>query len=479
MKVTLILTPTRPGERRKFTAPPLGILCLGSYLKEIGHDVTLIDADVEGYTLENLAKKIVSENADLIGITVMTSFAANVLNICKKIKKMNPDSKIVLGGVHVTASGSEMMEYSPYVDYLVVGEGEYTTMELLNALANKSDLKNIRGLIYRDTNGQIIKNEPRPPIPDIDSLPMPMLDLIENLNFKNYNAIHAGGKKIVNILGSRGCPFNCTFCGAYLVHGRRVRYRSPKKIVDEIEYNQKKFGIDYVAFKDSTFTLNHQWVKEICDEIIKRGLKMGFCVNARVDTVNEEILKILKKAGCETIGFGIESGSQRILDKLKKGTTLEQIKKAVDLVSEMDFFTTSSFMFGNPSETKEDVKKTYELAKSSKLMTVGFCPLTAFPGTEIYVDALKDGTLKNSKWYLKRNPDPYAEDEFLPVGYYDGVLTFTDFSTEEEMKKAYYKFYFRPGYIFFIFKKLIKNPHYLKYALDYAWGMLKETFDQT
>ncbi len=478
MKVVLVLTPARPGERREFTCPPLSLLYLGSYIKERGHQVTIIDADVEGYTLDGLAQRVIDLKPDLIGITVMTPFAPNVLNLCKKIKKLAPESKIVLGGIHVTATDTEMMTESKYVDYLVLSEGEETLTELLTALEKGGDLQQIKGLVFRDqATGQIIKNEPRPPIEDLDALPIPDLDLIENLDFKNYNSIHAGGKKNINILGSRGCPFLCTFCAAHLVHGRRVRFRSPKKVVDEIEYYQKKYGIGYVLFKDGTFTLNHQWVKEVCQEILDRQIKIGFCVNARVDTVNEEILEIMKKAGCQTIGFGIESGSQRILDKLKKGTTLEQIKKALDLVYRMKFFTTSSFMFGNPGETKEDVKKTFELAKNSKLLTVGFCPLTAFPGTEIYDEAIKDGTLKNPKWYLKRNPE--VEDEFLPAGYYDGVLTFSDFDTEKEMKKAYYKFYFRPAYLILILGRLINDAYFLKYALDYAWGMIRNTFDQT
>lgn len=478
MKLVLVITPARPGEKRKFTAPPLGLLYLGSYIKTLGHDVKVIDADVEGYTLDELAKKIIEEKADLIGITVMTTFAANVLNICKKIKHLEPSSKICLGGIHITATGTEMIEESKYVDYLVISEGEYTLKELLEALKNKTDLSKIKGLVYRgQAAGQIIKNEPRMPIQDIDSLPIPDLDLIENLNFKNYDAAHSEGKKIVNILGSRGCPFLCSFCAAHLVHGRRVRLRSAKKIVDEIEYNQKKYNIGYVSFKDGTFTFNHSWVKEICEEIIKRNLKIGFCINSRVNTLNEEILKIMKQAGCKTIGFGVESGSQKILDVMEKGTTVEQIRKAFKLVNKMKFFTVAAFMIGNPGDTKETMDKTLQLAMEIKPTAVAFSPLTAFPGTGIYFDGIKDGTLKNPKWYLKKNPG--AEDEFLPTGNYDGVLAFPNFKVEDELKKVYHKFYFRPAYFISIIKRIINRPYFLKYSIDYALGMMKKTFDNT
>src|SRR3989338_2250937 len=478
MKIILILTPARPGEKRKFTAPPLGLLYLGAYVKNAGHEVSVIDADVEGYTLDELAEKITAAKADLIGITVMTTFAANVLNLCRQIKKIDPNSKICLGGIHITSTGQEMMAESKNVDFLAIGEGENTLTELLDALENKINFSEIRGLVYRDKEtGRIVKNEPRPLIQDLDSLPIPDLDLIENLNFKNYSVVHAGNKRVVYILGSRGCPFPCTFCAAYLVHGRKVRFRSPKKIVDEIEFNQKKYGISYVGFKDGTFTLNHQWAKEICQEIIGRKLKINFSVNARVDTINEEILKILKKAGCETIGFGIESGSQRILDKLMKGTNIAQIKEIFKLVNQYKFFTIPSFMIGNPGETKDDIKKTFELAKSIKATIAGFCPLTAFPGTKIYFDAVADGTLKNPKWYLKRNPaDP---EEFLPTGVYDGVLKFNDFETEKEVKIVYNKFYLRPAFIPSVIKRIIIDPYFLKYIFMYGWGLLRKTFDNT
>lgn len=478
MKIVLVLTPARPGERRKFTAPPLGLLYLGSYLKNLGHQVTIIDADIEGYTLDELAKKIVAKKADLVGITVMTPFIANILNLSKKIKILNPEAKICLGGIHITATGQESMEESKYVDFLVIGEGEHTLAELLEALKKKTDFKQIKGLIYRNKkNGQIIKNELRPLIENLDSLPIPDLDLIENLDFKNYKMVHAGNKKVIYILGSRGCPFQCTFCAAHLVHGRKVRFRSPKKIVDEIESNRKKYGIDYVGFKDGTFTLNHSWVKEICSEIINRRLQIGFCVNARIDTIDEEMLQSLKKAGCQTIGFGIESGSQRILNKLRKGTTLKQIKKVFQLVNKFKFFTINSFMIGNPGDNKETIKETLELAKSLKSTAVGFCPLTVFPGTQIYFEATKDGTLKNPQWYLKKNPN--NEDEFLPTGLYDGVLSFSDFTTEKEVKRIYNKFYLRPASIASTIKRIILNPYFLKYTLGYAKGMIKKTFDNT
>jgi len=478
MKLVLVLTPARPGQKRKFTAPPLGLLYLGSYVKKLGHQVTIIDADVEGYTLDELAKRILNKEADLIGITVMTPFAANVLNLCKKIKILQPASKICLGGIHITATGQETIKESKYVDYLAVGEGEYTLAELLEALENKTDFRQIRGLIYRDEGtGQVIQNEPREPIENLDSLPDPDLDLIENLDFKNYDVVHGGGKRVVYILGSRGCPFQCTFCAAHLVHGKKVRFRSPKKIIDEIETNQVKYGIDYVGFKDGTFTLNHSWVKEICSEILNRRLKIGFCVNARVDTISEEILKILKKAGCQTMGFGIESGSQRILNTLKKGTNLQQIKDVFKLVNKYKFFTINSFMIGNPGETKETIHQTFELAKALKSTAVGFCPSTAFPGTEIYFNALKDGTLQNPQWYLKKYPN--NQGEFLPTGLYDGVLTFSDFKTEEEVKAAYNRFYLRPTYVVSTIKRIIDDPYFLKYTLGYGWGMLRKTFDNT
>jgi len=479
MNLVLVLPPARPGEKRKFTAPPLGLLYLGSHAKKFGHQVTIIDSDVEGYTLDKLVEKILEKKPDIVGFTSMTPFAAEVLNLSKKIKYTTSQVKIVVGGIHVTATHEEMMTISPNIDFLVVSEGEYTLVELLDSLANNKPLNQIKGLIYRDpTNNQIIKNEPREPVPDLDALPIPDFDLIENFDIRNYDLVHAGGKRVVYILGSRGCPYLCTFCAAHLVHGQKVRYRDPIKIVDEIEHNLNKYKINYVGFKDGTFTVNHDWVKKICAEIKKRKLNIGFCINARVDTINEEILQVLKDAGCKTMGFGIESGSQRILDSMCKGTKIDQIKSVMKLVNKYKFFTIASFMIGNPGDTKDDIKATLELAKEIKTTGVGFCPLTAFPGTKIYYDAIKDGTLKNgAQWYYKKNPE--HPDEYLETGLYDGVLTFSNFTTEEELKKTYNKFYLRPSYAFSIFKRIIKDPYFFKYALGYAWGLLRKTFDNT
>ena len=371
-----------------------------------------------------------------------------------------------------------MIEESKYVDFLVIGEGEITLAELIKALENKANFADIKGLVYRDqATSEIIQNESRPPIQDLDNLPIPDLSLIENLDIDNYRSVHARNKRVIYILGSRGCPFSCTFCAAHLVHGRKVRFRNPKKIVDEIEYNQKKYGIGYVGFKDGTFTLNHQWVKELCSEIINRKIKIGFAINARVDTINEDILKVLKMAGCRTIGFGLESGSQRILDIMRKGTSLKQIIEAMDLARKYGFFTVGSYMIGNLGDTKEDINKTYKLARDLKTTSAAFSPLTAFPGTQIYFDALKNGSLKNPKWYLKRNP--YNKDEFLPVTNYDGVLTFSEFSTEKELNKIYHKYYFRISYVFSMIKRIIKEPYLLKYAIGYTLGVIKKTFVDT
>jgi len=469
MKTLLILPPSYPGKKRRSSAPPLSLLYLGSFLKSKNYEVSIIDADILGYDLDELVDKILKQKPGVVGLNAMTPFVGMVLNIVKRIKAKNKDIKIVLGGPHVTATLDELLKLSLDVDFLVYGEGEITLWKLLQALEKNESLVDITGLIYRHNN-QIIINPPRELISDLNSLPMLDFSLMENFDIKNYTLFYSEGRNTMNMLASRGCLFSCTFCSAHLTHGKAPRFRSPEKVIEEIKMNQKKYDISYVSFKDSTFTMNSAWLEDFCHKLIQSNLDIKWACNARLDTVDEELIALIAQAGCNAIGFGVESGSQRILDVLHKGTKVESIPVIYDWCKKHKVSNLTSMMVGNPTETKEDIEKTYQLAVKINPYAIGFNCLTAFPGTKAYQDALADGSLKDSRWYIT---DKDEHGDYKMIDLWAGRLESNLIDSQKELERIVKRFYLRPAYVWGIFKHILHDPHLLKYAIFYFINILR------
>lgn len=470
MKIVLILVPSYPGRKRVSSAPPLSLLYVGTFLKKFGHDIVIIDADINGYKLDDLTSEIIAEKPDLVGINTMTPFAGTVLNLSKRLKKLNPGLNIVLGGPHITATGSEILKFSDDASFLVIGEGEYTMLELTKKLENhETDFSNIKGLVYKKRN-EIVVNPPRELIQDLDSLPNPDFSLIKKFDVNNYELFHSEGKKVVNVLASRGCPFRCSFCQANLTHGCLPRMRSVKNVIDEIKFNRNKYGVGYIGFKDSTFTFNHPWLEEFCHQMIERKLGMEWVCNARIDTVNEDLIRLMSAAGCNAMAFGVESGSQRILDVLQKGTKVEEIPKVYDWLKKYKIAALAAMMVGNPTETLEDVEETYKLAIRLNPIAIGFNCLTAFPGTKIYDDALQDKTLANPAWYFKSKDE---NGDYPLLDLFDGTLHLPAFDPKIMVNRVARRYYFRPAYIFVALKRVFSNKAFFKYAVFYIINIAK------
>ncbi len=431
------------GKKPKFTLPPLGILYIAAICKKEGFSVKIIDAESEGVTTEQLIERIVKENPRFLGISVMTPQIIQALEISKKVKERIPNTKIVLGGGHVNSVGKEIFQFSKDVDYLIHGEGEYTFLELLQ---KKKD-EEVKGLIWRK-NDEIIKNAPRTLIEDLDSLPFPDLDLID-LNL--YRVPYSQHSKTMSMICSRGCPYRCSFCDAFKTHGRKARVRSPKNIVDEMENNYKKYGVKDFSIRDSTFVLDKKWVEEICDDIQKRGLKISWRCNSRVDTLDETILRKMKKSGCHVLGIGVESGSQEVLNRIKKGITPQQVIDAFKIIDKVGIRAIGFFMIGNPGDNPENVRKTIELAKKVNPDFAHFAICTPFPNTELYDWALETGALKNKHWYMKK------VEKWMGYHLQLGYITLPGLNPkqqEELLKKANKEFYFRLRYLWKAIKRL-------------------------
>jgi radical SAM superfamily enzyme YgiQ (UPF0313 family) len=316
-----------------------------------------------------------------------------------------------------------------------MGEGEYSLLELLSG-KNPTEIK---GIGYKD-DGKIIINPPRDIIPDIDVFPFPAYDL---LPMDKYYPASGGYKRkpSLGMITSRGCPGRCTFCKGNVL-GERIRFRSAKKIIEEIIFLQKNFGIKDIAFYDDTFTTNKQNVKDFCDLILKNNLDLTWSCFSRVDTVDQDLLQIMKRAGCHQLMYGVESADKEILKNINKRITLEKVKDTIGATKKAGIDTRLAFMIGNPGETEETIKKTIKYAISLDPDLVSFNITTPYPGTEMFAWAEKNNFLIHKNWEEYDLSRPVME---LPTVSSKKVL--------EYYKKAYRQFYLRPSYIF---KRLLK-----------------------
>lgn len=444
-KIVLVYPPTVFGKKRDFGFPPLGVLYIAAFLEKKGMDVRVMDSFIEGHTLKELTGEILKEKPDIVGFSAMTCQIKNVLMAAGELKKRNPTLKIAVGGSHISSTKEEVFDFSEDIDFLFYGESEKTLCELVSALERNLPFGDIDGLIYRKDD-EVVVNKPPEPIQNLDELPFPNLGL---LDVKKYDSYYAKSLPLTSLIASRGCPFNCTFCDAYATHGKIMRFRTPKSIVDEMEHNYNKYNIGQFMIKDSTFTVNKKWVREICSEIESRNLKINWTCNTRVDMVEENLLRTMKKSGCHMVMFGIESGSQKVLDMMHKGITLEQIRNGVSLCKKVGLETAGYFMVGNVGETEEDAQKTVELSKELDLDMATFGVATAYPGTELWEWASENKAI-DRLWYMG---DVKVSTSIREA---DGNLNLKDFCPESQariVKKANKEFYFRPSYVL---KKIFK-----------------------
>jgi len=373
--------------------PPLGLCYLASSIKNAGHEVKIIDAEIEKMDIKEVVEETKKHSPNIIGITSTTPIFPQVKNLAEELKK-ELKTPIVLGGPHITAMPIQTMKSCKYFDFGVYGEGEKTICELVQALEGNKKFENIPGLIYRK-NGRIIKNKPRKFEPNLDSIPLPDR---ESLKFDKYlwSVPGKGIVKFTTIITARGCPFQCIFCSQRSIFGTKVRFRSPENIIKEIEEIIKKYKIKHFVFLDDTLTLKRDRVIKLSKLIIERGLDISWEGWTRADTIDKEMLTIMKKSGFVRISFGIESGNEKILKIIKKGITLKQLRNSYKLTKEVGIEARGSAMLGHPFETKKTAKDTIKFIKSLEGCQQIYLGIsTPYPGTELYEMALNgDGGLK-------------------------------------------------------------------------------------
>ncbi len=366
-----------------YSEPPLGLVYIAAMLEK-DFEVKIFDCAVMGWGLKEYGEELKKFAPDIVGITATTPTVNVALSVAKLSKELLPNVKIIAGGPHVTLLAESIMKESSYVDFAIMGEGEYAMRELAVALRDKKPLTGIKGLIYRD-KGKIINNGRTELIQDLDALPFPARHL---LPMDRYSKFIGERKKYVTMMSARGCPYNCIFC-AKSIFGRIYRERSVKNVIEEIEQTKKEFGIKEILFYDDSFTFNRKRVMELCDEMIKRKYKLRWNCKTRVNIVDEELLKKMHEAGCYLISYGVESAIQKNLNFLRKGITPKQVEDAFKITKKAGIQVEGYFVIGIPGETVEEIEETIKFAKKLEPDYAQFAILTPLPETDLYTYAVE------------------------------------------------------------------------------------------
>src|SRR3989344_7237025 len=384
--------------------PPLGLCYIAAILEKDGHNVKIYDPIPTRKGLSESFEYFLKQfNPDIVAFTCTSPQEDPVFAQAKLAKQFNPKILTVVGGSLITSDGERIIK-NEYMDVAVQGEGEITFGELVNAIEQGKGFNGIKGVIHKEGN-DVIKNQPRELIEDLDSLPFPARHLLDMKWYTRRNSMIRGKwMRATSLMGARGCPFKCIFCASPKTLGSMVRLRSPDNVLDEIEELKNKYKIEAIKATEDVFTHDIKWVNEFCDKIIERKLDIKWDCQSRVNAVaiNLETLKKMKRAGCIQIEFGVESGSQKILDIIKKHVKVEQTIRAFDLCKEAGIRTMANVIIGHPYETYEDIQKTRELAKRIKADYIEFFISTPLPGTEMYGMAEKNGWLRKGKTFYGR-----------------------------------------------------------------------------
>lgn len=406
----LLINPPYPFEESP--SPPFGLISLAAYLRENGVDVKILDYIISPLEVGALEKELDIFAPDIVGATGVTMNVNKAISILAHVKRHRPSAITVMGGPHATFDAEALLGGRAHLDYIVRGEGEITALELINSLG-KGNEESVAGLSFR-RGGMIIHNPDRPFINDINILPKPARDLVE---LAKYRALGLP----INMVTSRGCPFECVFCVGSKMVGRKVRYFSVDRVVDEFEM-LSRMGFRQINIVDDLFTSHKERCMKICDGILSKNINHEWTAFARVDTVTPELLAKMREAGCTTLCFGIESGNQKILDTVKKKTSLDMCRKAIAMCSDAGISPMTSYILGLPGETHETVRETMEFAKALS-PSYGYHILAPFPGTEVREKAAEFGMrILTSDWDLYDANRSVAESVTMPADKVDRVV---------------------------------------------------------
>jgi radical SAM superfamily enzyme YgiQ (UPF0313 family) len=440
VRIALVNPPILKGVYRHQLYLPIGLAYLAAVLEAKGHDVTVIDCPADNVSHDQLRERLASHEPLIVGITSMTPTIQSALQSARVAKEACPNATTILGGSHATFMDEQVLSEESAVDVVVRSEGEQTIVELAQ-LSDSKGLPKIDGITFRNEK-QIVRTPNRPFIQKLDELPRPAYKYFPLEKYRLF------GRAILPIITSRGCPFQCSFCVTSRMFGRAFRARSPKNVVDELEWLRDAHGAEAFTFYDDTLTFDKKRILEICQEIKNRKIGIPWDCQTRVDQISKEILAKMREANCQQVFFGVESGCQQMLNAMNKRTSIEQNEKAIKWAKELGLFVAVPVIIGYPGETWDTLRQTLDFLQRMKPDDAYICMATPYPGTELRALVEKMGWKMSSNWSLYDTVTPVFENPRLPS------------EKIKEMRKTFYNNFYSPSYIFRQSLKGLKGNFY-------------------
>ncbi len=455
-KVLLISPPISPGQVYGRYAPaspmfpPLGLCCIGGALLQDGCEVRLMDCTAERSSFADIRRQITDFQPHMVGLTSTTVSFHSAQQVLALVKGLDPSILTVLGGAHVSAVPVQTLEECPHLDVGVCGEGETTIRELRKAVRDERALSSVPGICCREQGGVVLA-APRHRAADLDQFPPPARHLLKDLKAYFPNPFR-GGPQAVSMISSRGCALGCSYCDQS-VFGRSWRGHSVDHVMRELRELKKSFRFDFFSFEDDHFLINPRRVQELCERMIAERMDIGWSCSARVDSIVPELLSLMKRAGCRTIYFGIETGSPRMARLIDKGLDLDQVRHGVRLCADSGIKAYGSFMLGIPTETPEEMDQTMGFALSLPLEAISCFLYVPYPGTPLRALALASGFVSQDWRDYSAHP---TRPPFVGFG-----LSAEDLLSRQ--RRFYRGFYLRPGYVARHWRRWL-NPGFLGFA---------------
>jgi len=435
LHVTLVNPPYRTQPHQHIPFPPLGIGYLAAVLEKNNFKVDILDCQASRYTFDDYKCEVAKRKPDVIGVTAPTRLYNSAKEIIKISKEVHPNVVTMLGGAHVTFWNEKALQECPQLDVVVRKEGEYTLLELVQRLEAGKDIRDVAGTTQRK-NDRFIFNVDRPYIENLDELPFPARHLWD------LDAIRRE-EDMFYLITTRGCTAWCNFCAAVRMFGQRYRMRSIQNVVDELEFLYKTYNAENFTFCDDAFTVDMKRTEKLCEEINRRNLEIKWNMGTRVDRVSKELLQKMKDAGCVSMWCGLESGTQKVLNDMRKDISTDQTKKALKWVREIGLKPTPNVLLGYPGETMESALRSIKFAEEVSPDEIAYYNIaTPYPGTPMYDEVMKNGWIRNT------NFDDY--DATQPI-FETPQLSMQDLQALYDY--AFKSFYTRASYVLRMWRK--------------------------
>ena len=424
MKVCLVTSPRFNGKPDRKSLAPLGLASLAAVSRQAGHAVSAVEGIFLGRP-KLIADAVAATKPDVIGTTTVTQDRLAAIETIRQVRRACPEAFLVVGDSHFTHSAADAMMSVSQIDAVVMGEGERTFLELLDCLPDRDGLGEIAGLIWRNGDGQVVTNEPRPLIQDISSLPMPAWDLFGpgaySQRASNVARNRRGQNELVaGVMTSRGCPQQCLFCANGIP--TKVRFLDPVRAVDELQWLADTYGVTGLDILDDNFLASNDHVVALCEEMLRRNCQFTWWAGARLKNLDEDVLRLMKRAGCRSLAFGVETGTDEVLREIRKNITTTEMLEAMDVVARVGFDSVDVFLIiGLPGETPDTLDRTMQFLQTlaakippanwQRKSLIGQLPLV-FPGTGLETRAKAEGTLPTDFHWNR----PYREPKrYLPL----------------------------------------------------------------